>query len=80
VNLDVSTNPFKNIINQQFYEITPNLNPATILYTNFNKTSSKIITAGNITTMRSYFNMAINMATSVDVMNYDKIEKNGKSV
>ena len=75
VNWDRSTNPFKYIINNQFYEITPNPNAATTLYTDFNITSSKIITADNITTMRSDLNMVSN---SVDVMSYDMNEITNK--
>ena len=68
VNWDSKTNAFKYIIDQQFYEITPNPNAATTLYTDFNITSSKIITADNITTMRSDLNIVSN---NVDIMSYD---------
>ena len=76
VNWDPKTNPFKFIIDQQFYEITPNPNAATTLYTDFNITSSKIITADNITTMRSDLNM---VANTQDVMVYD-VDKLTKKV
>ncbi len=68
INWDSSTNAFKYIIDQQFYEITPNPNAATTLYTDYNITSSKIITADNITTMRSDLNMLTN---NFDVVSYD---------
>ncbi|WP_300485523.1 hypothetical protein, partial [uncultured Brachyspira sp.] len=68
INWDPSTNAFEYIIKQQFYEITPNPNAATTLYTDYNITSSKIITADNITTMRSDLNMVSN---NVDVIDYD---------
>ncbi|KAK8866925.1 hypothetical protein M9Y10_009894 [Tritrichomonas musculus] len=53
---DSLTNTFKQIIDQQLYELTPNPNAATTLYTDYNITSSKIITADNITTFRSDLN------------------------
>ena len=68
INWDSSTNAFDYIIRTQFYEITPNPNAATTLYTDYNITSSKIITADNITTMRSDLNMVTN---NVDVIDYD---------
>ena len=68
VNYDPTTNAFDYIIKQQFYEITPNPNGASTLYTDYNITSSKIITADNITTMRSDLNM---VANTVDVVSYD---------
>ncbi|KAK8880947.1 hypothetical protein M9Y10_003653 [Tritrichomonas musculus] len=68
VNWDPSTNAFKYIIDQQFYDIKPNPNAATTLYTDFNITSSKIITADNITTMRSDLNVLTN---NFDVVSYD---------
>ncbi|KAK8890694.1 hypothetical protein M9Y10_035479 [Tritrichomonas musculus] len=68
VNWDSKTNAFKYIIDQQFYEISPNPNAATTLYTDFNITSSKIITADNITTMRSDLNVLTN---NFDVVSYD---------
>lgn len=68
VNWDGITNPFQYIIQQQFYEISPNPNAATTLYTDFNITSSKIITADNITTMRSDLNVLTN---NFDVVSYD---------
>ena len=68
VNWDNETNAFTYIIQQQFYEITPNPNAATTLYTDYNITSSKIITADNITTMRSDLNLVTN---TVDVVSYD---------
>ena len=46
-----TTNAFSYIIQKQFYTITPNPNTASTLYTDFNITSLKIITADNITTM-----------------------------
>ena len=67
-NYDSSKNSFDNIIKQQFYEIMPNPNATTILYTDFNITSSKIITADNITTMRSDLNIVSN---TVDIVSYD---------
>ncbi|KAK8886004.1 hypothetical protein M9Y10_041463 [Tritrichomonas musculus] len=66
VNWDSTTNPFDYIIKQQFYEIIPRPDAATTLYTDYNITSSKIITADNITTMRSDLNLVTN---NVDVMN-----------
>ena len=75
VNWDSTTNAFQYIIQQQFYEITPNPNAATTLYTDYNITSSKIITADNITTMRSDLNVVSN---TVDVMNYDVKELESK--
>ena len=68
VNWDSSTNAFDYIIKQQFYEIQPNPNAATTLYTDYNITSSKIITADNITIMRSDLNLVTN---TVDVVSYD---------
>ncbi|KAK8853643.1 hypothetical protein M9Y10_017204 [Tritrichomonas musculus] len=68
VNWDSKTNAFKYIIDQQFYEISPNPNAATTLYTDYNITSSKIITADNITTMRSDLNVLTN---NFDVVSYD---------
>ena len=68
VNWDSTTNPFDYIIKQQFYEIIPRPDAATTLYTDYNITSSKIITADNITTMRSDLNLVTN---NVDVMSYD---------
>lgn len=68
VNWDSETNAFDYIIQQQYYEILPNPNAATTLYTDFNITSSKIITADNITTMRSDLNLVTN---TVDVVSYD---------
>ena len=68
INWDSSTNAFKYIIDQQFYEISPNPNAATTLYTDYNITSSKIITADNITTMRSDLNVLTN---NFDVVSYD---------
>ncbi|KAK8834093.1 hypothetical protein M9Y10_020179 [Tritrichomonas musculus] len=74
INWDPNTNPFQYIIRNQFYEITPRPDAASTLYTDFNITSSKIITADNITTMRSDLNVVSN---NYDVMNYDvsKIRK-----
>ena len=68
INWDGKTNPFQYIIDQQFYSITPNPNAATTLYTDFNITSSKIITADNITTMRSDLNI---VANTTDVLDFD---------
>ncbi|KAK8840657.1 hypothetical protein M9Y10_030432, partial [Tritrichomonas musculus] len=68
VNWDSTTNPFDYIIKQQFYEIIPRPDAATTLYTDYNITSSKIITADNFTTMRSDLNLVTN---NVDVMSYD---------
>ena len=65
--------PSEYIIRQQFYEVYPNPNAATTLYTDYNITSSKIITADNITTMRSDLNMVTN---NVDVISYDVQEMN----
>lgn len=45
VDWDPTTNAFEYIITQQFYEVPPNHNASTILYTDYNITSSKIITA-----------------------------------
>ena len=75
VNWDPTTNAFDYIIQQQFYEITPNPNATTTLYTDFSITSSKIITADNKTTMRSDLNIVTN---NVDVMSYDVKEINQK--
>ena len=75
VNWDSETNAFDYIIKQQFYEVYPNPNAATTLYTDFNITSSKIITADNITTMRSDVNMLTN---TVDVVSYDVRDISGK--
>lgn len=75
VNWDPKTNAFSYIIQQQFYEVSPNPNAATTLYTDFNITSSKIITADNITTMRSDLNMVTN---TVDVVSYDVKEIRNK--
>ena len=60
VNRDPKMNPFTFIIDQPFFEITPNPNTATTLYADLNITSSKIITVYNITTMRTKMNMAAN--------------------
>ena len=68
ISWDKNTNPFQFIIDQQFYSITPNPNAATTLYTDFNITSSKIITADNITTMRSDLNV---VANTTDVISFD---------
>ncbi|KAK8840029.1 hypothetical protein M9Y10_031314 [Tritrichomonas musculus] len=68
INWDSKTNAFKYIIDQQFYDVSPNPNAATTLYTDFNITSSKIITADNITTMRSDLNVLRN---NFDVVSYD---------
>ncbi|KAK8893140.1 hypothetical protein M9Y10_021555 [Tritrichomonas musculus] len=73
VNWDGITNPFKYIIQQQFNEITPNLNAATTLYTDFNITSLNIITADNITIMRSDLNLVTN---NLDIVSYDLNEMN----
>lgn len=73
VHWDSTTNPFEYIIKQQFYEVSPNPNGATTLYTDYNITSSKIITADNITTMRSDLNLVTN---NVDVISYDVNEMN----
>ena len=71
INWDGVTNPFIYIIDRQFYKITPNPVSATTLYTDFNITSSKVITADNITTMRSDLNVVSN---NVDVVSWD-VEK-----
>ena len=68
INWNSSANPFQYIIDQQFYNITPNPNASTTLYTDFNITSSKIITADNITTMRSDLNV---VANTTDVISSD---------
>ena len=73
VHWDATTKPFEYIIKQQFYEVFPNPNGATTLYTDCNITSSKIITADNITTMRSDLNLVTN---NVDVISYDVNEMN----
>ncbi|KAK8895928.1 hypothetical protein M9Y10_013814 [Tritrichomonas musculus] len=75
INWDPSTNAFEYIIKQQFYEVSPNPNASTTLYTDFNITSSKIITADNITTMRSDLNLVTN---NVDVVSYDVKEVKSK--
>ncbi|WP_289706174.1 hypothetical protein, partial [Phocaeicola sartorii] len=81
INWDKNTNPFEYIINQQYYEVSPNPNAATTLYTDYNITSSKIITADNITTMRSDLNLVSNTVdvVSVDVDNLDKSVEGLKS-
>ena len=61
------------IIKQQFCEVSPNSIGATTLYTDYNITSSKIITADNITTMRSDLNLVTGKA---DVISYDVNEMN----
>ncbi len=68
-------NPFKYIIDKQFYDIKPNPNAATTLYTDYNITSSKIITADNITTMRSDINVVSNNV-DVIIFDVDKLEDN----
>ena len=68
VNWDPTTNAFSYIVQQQYYEISPNPSAATTLYTDYNITSSKIITADNITTMRSDLNIVTN---TVDVVSFD---------
>ena len=68
INWDGVTNPFIYIIDRQFYKITPNPVGSTTLYTDFNITSSKVITADNITTMRSDLNVVSN---TVDVVSWD---------
>ena len=75
INWDPTTNAFSYIIKQQFYEVSPNPNAATTLYTDYNITSSKIITADNITTMRSDLNMVTN---TVDVVSFDVKEIRNK--
>ena len=66
INWDSSINPFQFIIDEQFYTVSPNPNAATTLYTDFNITSSKIITADNITTMRSDLNVVANTTDVID--------------
>ena len=66
INWDPSINPFQFIIDEQFYTVSPNPNAATTLYTDFNITSSKIITADNITTMRSDLNVVANTTDVID--------------
>ena len=73
VNWNPTTNLFEYIIRQQFYEVYPNPNSATKLYTDYKITSSKIITLDNIITMRGDLNMVTN---NVDVINYDVNEMN----
>ena len=68
INWDGVTNPFIYIIDQQFYKVTPNPVGSTTLYTDYNITSSKVITADNITTMRSDLNLVTN---TVDVVSWD---------
>ena len=68
IDWDGKTNAFQFIIEQQYYRITPNPNAADTLYTDFNITSSKIITADNITTMRSDLNVVVN---TTDIIGYD---------
>lgn len=68
IDWDHNTNAFQFMIDKQFYEISPNPNASTTLYTDFNITSSKIITADNITTMRSDLNVVTNQT---DVIAYD---------
>ena len=53
---------------QQFYEISPNPNTASTLYADYNVTSSRIITADNITTLIMDLNV---VANTVDVVIYD---------
>ena len=61
-------NPFMFIIEPKYYDIQPNPQAASTLYTDYNITSSKIITAENITTMRGDLNVVTN---NVDVITYD---------
>ena len=68
INWDSTTNAFDYIIKMQFYEITPRPDAATTLNTDYNITSSKIITTDNITTMRSDLNL---VANTLDVVNVD---------
>ncbi|WP_295163603.1 hypothetical protein, partial [uncultured Brachyspira sp.] len=68
VNWDPSTNPFEYIMKQQYFEVYPNPNAASTLYTDYNICSSKIISADNISTMRSDLNLLTN---SFDVVSYD---------
>ncbi len=57
VNWDPKTNPFEYIMKQQYFEVYPNPNAASTLYTDYNICSSKIISADNISTMRSDLNL-----------------------
>lgn len=68
INWDGTMNPFRYIIQLQYNKISPYPEAATTLYTDYNITSSKIITADNITTMRSDVNLLTN---NFDVMEYD---------
>ncbi|KAK8895976.1 hypothetical protein M9Y10_013862 [Tritrichomonas musculus] len=68
VNWDPKTNPFEYIMKQQYFEFYPNPNAASTLYTDYNICSSKIISADNISTMRSDLNLLTN---SFDVVSYD---------
>lgn len=62
---DGKQNPFQYLLDCKFYEVFPNPNACTTLYTDYNITSSKIITADNITTMAANLNIVSNTA---DVM------------
>lgn len=68
INWDSSTNAFSYVIQQQLYTITPKLNAVSTLYTDYNITLSKIITAVNINRMRSDLNM---LANNFEVVCYD---------
>ena len=65
---DEKVNPFMFIIEQKYYDIQPKPQATSTLYTDYNITSSKIITAENITTMRGDLNVVTN---NVDVITYD---------
>ena len=65
---DEKVNPFMFIIEQKYYDIQPNPHATSTLYADYNITSSKIITAENITTMRGDLNVVTN---NVDVITYE---------
>ena len=67
-NADNEYNPFEVIIEQQFYEVTPDPRDCTTLATDYNIYSSKIIWADNIMTMRRDLNI---VGGNVDVLFYD---------
>lgn len=67
ISLDPKTNLFDYIIKNQFYQITPRPDAATTLYTDFTITSSKVITADNITTMRCDLKLVTNTFDVVNV-------------
>ena len=75
INWDGESNPIKYIIDKKFYTIEPTPTACTTLYTDYNITSSKVITADNITTMASDLNMVANQ-TDILTADLDALKSN----